>query len=209
MKVKLINYTEDPVMAMAKAASVCYRSEPSEAVVERCLKSGHLSIAEFVTFHFLIEDVSRVLSHQLVRKRMASYAQESQRYVDMGDSFNYYIPPSVIDNQYAYTEYLNFMKTANGFYRELVEKYKIPIEDARYIIPNAAYTRLHMAINFRSLMEFCNQRMCIRAQREIWHLAYKLRERVEEVEPFLANYLRPKCEIIGKCIEIKPCKNFY
>lgn len=209
MRVKLINYTEDPVMAMARAASVCYRSEPSKAVVEKCLEAGHLSIAEFVTFHFLIEDVSRVLSHQLVRKRMASYAQESQRYVDMGDNFNYYIPPSVIDNQYSYKEYTKFMKTANEFYRKLVETYHIPIEAARYVIPNAAYTRLHMAINFRSLMEFCNQRMCIKAQREIWNLAYALKDRVQEVAPFLAGYLRPKCEAIGKCTEIKSCKDFY
>ena len=81
MKVELTRFTADPILAVEEAASVCYDSEPSNEgkIMTHCIKSGHHSVTEFCEFTFHISGVSRALSHQLVRHRMASYAQRSEK----------------------------------------------------------------------------------------------------------------------------------
>ena len=92
MKVELIRITENPVEAIESAASNCYDSIPTGGkIMEHCYKSGHMSVMEFADFHFHIEGVSRVLSHQLVRSRLASFAQRSQRYCSE-DGYKYITP---------------------------------------------------------------------------------------------------------------------
>ena len=82
MKVTLTRITNDPILAIEEAASNCYDSTPdgSGKIMRHCIKSGHQSVTEFCDFTFHIEGISRALSHQLVRHRIASYAQRSQRY---------------------------------------------------------------------------------------------------------------------------------
>jgi thymidylate synthase (FAD) len=208
MKVELINYTVNPVNAMADAAAVCYDSIPNKYVVKHCLESGHLSIAEFADFHFEISEVSRALSHQLVRHRMASYAQRSQRYVEE-DNFNYVIPNSVIRKGLPeLLDYNDLMDKIQEMYYKLVE-IGIPKEDARYILPNAAYTVIHVKMNFRELMHFCNVRMCSKAQWEIRKLAEMMAKEVKEVSPFLAEYLVPKGKAQGFCNEKDSCRKCF
>ena len=80
MEVKLINYTTNPVAAIEEAATTCYDSQPTDGrIMRHCYKSGHHSVLEFADFTFRIKGVSRALTHQLVRHRMASFAQRSQR----------------------------------------------------------------------------------------------------------------------------------
>ena len=205
MKVELINYTPNPVETMAKAASECYNSTPSKAIVQHCIESGHLSITEFATFHFRISEVSQAFFHQLVRKRIASYAQRSQRYVSE-DGFDIVIPESIKNNFEALTYYKRTINEIKNTYNKLVEL-DIPNEDARFILPNATHTSLHISLNYRSLMDLCNERLCTRAQWEIREVVAEMAKLVSNIDPFLEKYLVPKCVRLGKCPENKRCKD--
>ena len=109
MKVELTRITENPILAIEEAASNCYDSEPTGdgKIMKHCIKSGHTSVTEFCDFTFHIEGISRALSHQLVRHRMASYAQRSQRYCSE-DNFEYFIPFTIKNKECAKRQYDKF-----------------------------------------------------------------------------------------------------
>lgn len=198
MKVTLTRITENPILAIEEAASNCYNSEPvgDGKIMKHCIKSGHTSVTEFCDFTFHIEGVSRALSHQLVRHRMASYAQRSQRYCSE-DGFDYVIPPSILYNDTRRTIYENIMKDLAHNY-QLLQELEAPNEDARYILPNACGTTIEVKMNLRSLMNFMNERLCTCAQWEIRGLAQKMKAAIIEQVPELEPYLVPKCEKNGK-----------
>lgn len=210
MKVTLTRITEDPIMAIEEAASNCYDSTPSSEgkILAHCVKSGHTSVTEFCNFTFHIEGVSRALLAQLTRHRHAGYAVRSQRYCNE-DGFGYVIPPSVKKNEAALNDYVDMMSVLQEWYTKL-QSYGIPNEDARFVLPNACETTLEMTINFRSLMNFMNERLCTRAQWEIRELALKMKQAVVEQVPQFEKYLVPKCEKYGKefafCPEARGCK---
>lgn len=206
MKVKLVAYTPDPIATMAKAASVCYDSTPSAKIVEHCFKSGHWSIAEFADFHFEISGVSRATTHQLVRKRIASYAQRSQRFC-IEDGLDFVIPPDIMIDTVKHRKYMEAINTAKRIYDDLLGM-KVKPEDARMILPQAIHSVIHMKLNFRSLVDFCNHRLCTRSQWEIRNLASAMQREVSILSPFLGSYLVPKCEALGYCPEIKGCGRF-
>ena len=208
MKVTLVRITEDPVMAIEEAASVCYDSEPSPngRIMNDCYESRHHSVLEFVQFHFLIEDVSRALLAQLTRHRMAGYAVRSQRYVNESNS-SAVAPPTIVDNEKAYELYADMIVKISECYDELIDM-GIPAEDARYILPNGCCTKLHMTMNLRSLINFMNERLCKRAQEEIRSLANCIKDIVLENYSQIAEFLVPKCEIRKDypfCTEKKSC----
>lgn len=198
MKVTLTRITDNPILAIEEAASNCYNSEPAGdgKIMKHCIKSGHTSVTEFCDFTFHIEGVSRALSHQLVRHRMASYAQRSQRYCSE-DGFDYVIPPSILYNDTRRTIYENIMKDLAHNYK-LLQELEAPNEDARYILPNACGTTIEVKMNLRSLMNFMNERLCTCAQWEIRGLAQKMKAAIIEQVPELEPYLVPKCEKNGK-----------
>lgn len=204
IKVSLISMTTEPEEAIAKAASNCYDSEPSQKVVNGCYKSGHLSVFEFAQFHFRIEGISRACSHQLVRHRTASFAQRSQRYVN--ESQFAYVTPNSIKKSEFYDDYVSLMGEIQELYKLATDK-GIPAEDARFMLPNACETTLDMSMDFRNLMHFCNERLCSRAQWEIRTVAELMVKCVRDVAPNLAKYLVPKCEMRYPyfCPEIKGC----
>ena len=207
MKVTLTRVTENPVSAIEEAASNCYDSEPTDGrIMKSCYKSGHHSVLEFADFTFHIEGVSRALTHQLVRHRIASYAQRSQRYCSEGN-FDYVIPNSIKSNQGAFEEYTELMYQITDMYR-ILQEMGIPNEDARYILPNACETTIEVKMNLRSLIHFMNERLCTRAQWEIRQMALLMKKAVEEQYPELVKYLVPKCEIhegIPFCTEHNTC----
>ena len=186
------------------------------------MDSGHQSVAEHVYFTFAIEGISRACSHQLVRHRLASYSQQSQRYVN-ADGFNYIIPPEIAKNKNYKAFFEDLMETLNNKYNALqtalentyvnngMEKSvaeKKANEDARYILPNACATEIECSMNFRELMQFCNLRLCNRAQWEIRELAMKMRDAVIEVMPEAKDYLVPNCEKYAPyyfCTESRSC----
>lgn len=199
MKVTLTRITEDPILAIEEAASNCYNSEATGdgKIMKHCIKSGHTSVTEFCDFTFHIEGISRALSHQLVRHRMASYAQRSQRYC-VEDDFGYVIPHSIKNNPDALKMYTNIMESLAEGYHALNSNLGIPAEDARMILPNACETQIEVKMNLRALMNFMNERLCTCAQWEIRQLANEMKKAIIEQVPELEPYLVPKCEKNGK-----------
>ena len=193
MKVELINYTSNPVNTIETAASTCYDSEVTDGrIMNHCYKSGHHSVLEFAEFTFKISGVSRALTHQLVRHRLASFAQRSQRYCKE-DWFEYVTPPKVASNENVKEKYDSIMKYISQAYNELLAD-GIEPEDARMILPNACCTEICVKMDLRELIHFCNERMCSCAQWEIRKLANEMKKQVEKVSPECAKYLVPKCE---------------
>lgn len=193
MKVELINYTKNPVEAIETAASTCYDSQITDGrIMRHCYKSGHHSVLEFADFSFRISGVSRALTHQLVRHRMASYAQRSQRYC-VEDGFEFVTPVSVSKNQEANAVYQQTVETIKKAYADLLEM-GIAAEDARMLLPNACCTEICVKMNLRELIHFCNERLCACAQWEIRAMTREMVKAVVEVAPQLKEFLVPKCE---------------
>ena len=196
MKVTLVAYTPRPLYVCAEAASVCYNSEPDLRIVKGCIRSGHQSILEHCTFTFKIEGISRACSHQLVRHRIASYSQQSQRYVTYSNLewATTGVPTETVDEL---EEYCDYALTA---YLDMIER-GVKAEDAREVLPNATPTIVYVTFNLRALMHFCNERMCTRAQKEIREVANGMAREVfaaqqisDEEKEILTTVLVPKCE---------------
>lgn len=157
-----------PEALIEHAGRVCYRSEsrgnPS-AFIRARLKDGHESIIEHAAATFEIAGISRACSHQLVRHRLASYSQESQRYVDMSAP-ELVVPDAVAalpEAQALWDDFLAQVKTTYGALRDM----GIRKEDARFVLPNAAATRIIVTMNFRELLHFFRLRITPEAQWEI------------------------------------------
>jgi thymidylate synthase (FAD) len=173
--------------------------ERSFELLKRVIDMGHTSVAEHASVTFGIEGISRACSHQLVRHRIASYSQQSQRYVTV-DNFKYIIPKTLNENQIA--SYELFMQAAKDYYDSLIHE-GVPAEDARFVLPNAAETKLVLTMNLRELMNFLSLRLCRAAQWEIRELAEKMKAAVVAEMPNLAKYFNPKCVLTGYCSEHK------
>ena len=207
MEVKLTRVTYNPIDAVEEAACNCYDSKPTGGkIMKSCYLSGHHAVLEFADFTFHISGVSRALTHQLVRHRLASYAQRSQRYCNE-DGFGYVTPFSVKQDLVKIQAYNRAMLYAEKAYRELQEL-RIPAEDARMVLPNACETVIEVKMNFRTLIHFMNERLCTRAQWEIRQMALLMKKAVEEQYSEQSKYLFPKCEIhegMPFCTEHSTC----
>lgn len=193
VNVQLISYTTNPVDTIEEAASTCYDSSPTGGkIMNHCYKSGHHSVLEFADFTFKISGVSRALTHQLVRHRLASYAQRSQRYCKE-TGFEFVVPPSIAKNPKAAVIYQKTMDTITESYAKLLEL-QIPGEDARMVLPNACFTEICVKMNLRTFMNFCNERLCSCAQWEIRQMTIQMVKEVLKVAPELKEFLVPKCE---------------
>ena len=212
MELILLRHTPDPDKLVALAARRCYSSKTASDIDERLSESevdrllgflrqrNHLSPFEHADFTFSVGSISRALSHQLVRHRMASYSQESQRYVNyMKSDLPYIVPPKIKDNSEALKIFSEASKLTLKAYRDLVDC-GIPKEDARYIFPNAVETKLVFTMNARSLFNFFEQRCCLKAQWEIRILAEAMLKEVRKVAPRIfenagapCRYFSPYC----------------
>lgn len=230
MKVVLLNHTPDPERSIALAARLCYSPKSpadlsntmTDQEVDRVLNTiigqGHGSALEHASFTFGIEGVSRACTHQLVRHRLASYNQQSQRYVDETKCFAYVMPQSITDSDYEYINpfadedgyfrdisleqaYVNFMNDVYDFYQEMIYA-GIPKEDARYILPNAVCSNIVVTMNVRELLHFFNLRTCNRAQWEIREVAERMLKLCKDVSPKLFENAGPAC-MTGSCPEGK------
>jgi len=236
IKVTLLEHTPDPQRVVAAAAKLCYShsgvcdiyegltDEKVSGFLDMLSDIGHESPIEHVTFTFGIEGVSRSLTHQLVRHRIASYSQKSQRYVTEGN-FEYIIPPEIEGDEKALAIFKKAMEDDQKTYDELTailkEKHqkvfmaegkeekeakrlaeKKAIEDARYVLPNACETKIVATFNARSLMNFFKHRLCERAQWEIRDMATQMYMEVNKIAPQLFKKAGPPCAF-GKCPEGK------
>jgi len=181
MKVQLIALTQylggdgTPEALIEHAGRVCYRSESRgnpAAFLRARLREGHESIIEHASATFEISGISRACSHQLVRHRLASYSQESQRYVDMSDP-DLVVPDAVKASPEAYEVWSSFVDQVKDVYSDL-RGLGIRKEDARFVLPNAAETRIVMTMNFRELRHFFRLRLAPEAQWEIRRVALEV-----------------------------------
>lgn len=234
LSVTLIQHTPEPEKLVAAAAKLCYSKAGAGEIMEdltdenverflgRLMDMGHASPIEHASFTFAIEGVSRALTHQLVRHRMASFSQKSQRYVNEGQ-FNYVIPPEIKALPGGEAVFVEGMKNAQKTYdllaEILIEKHtkalvalgmtekqavvaaeKQGIEDARFVLPNACETKIVVTMNTRELLHFYNQRCCNRAQWEIRELATEMLRACKKVAPILFKNGGPRC-VEGPCPE--------
>lgn len=212
MLVQLLSHTRDPEEVAAAAARLCYSASSIGTLVEKSrhdreglltkiLDLGHLSVLEHASFTFGVEGISRACSHQLVRHRIASYSQQSQRYVSHKERFAAVIPPSVAERPELRERFEAFLEEAHKAYRELLDA-GIPAEDARFVLPNAAETKIVVTMNARELHHFFSLRCCRRAQWEIRAMAVEMLRLAKQAAPLLFAQAGPEC-VGGGCPEGK------
>ncbi|MFH1027101.1 MAG: FAD-dependent thymidylate synthase [Pseudomonadota bacterium] len=213
--VTLIEHTPNPERTVALAARLCY--SPSsindlrekladsdiESFLEKIMSLGHHSVLEHASFTFGIEGISRVTTHQLVRHRIASFSQQSQRYVSHKEEFTSIMPDTIAENPEARQIFAFMSETVHKAYAQLVEM-GIPAEDARYILPNAAETKIIMTMNARELLHFFALRCCQRAQWEIRQMSVEMLRLVKQVAPVIFREAGPGC-VVGPCPEGRFC----
>ena len=234
MNVTLIAHTPDPEKVVASAAKLCYSSsdvqtlmdnltpEKVDSFVQMLASYGHESPVEHVSFTFGIEGVSRSCTHQLVRHRIASYSQKSQRYVSE-KGFEYITPPAIAEDPEALSRFEETMAAVSDAYNDLADLLeakhtaalteagktpeeaakiarKAAIEDARFVLPNACETKIIVTMNARTLLNFFHHRCCNRAQWEIRAVAQEMLRLCREVAPTLFSHAGPSC-LNGPCPE--------
>lgn len=220
MRVKLISYTPNMLDVIYTGARTCYNTgspidmwfdvctiptDKKLRLVEFCIKNMHHSVLEHGYFTFSIEGISRATSLQLVRHRLCSFSQQSQRYCEFSkDNLKYVIPKTIQDNSIALELFEKTMNNLSEVYTELLNL-DIPAEDARTVLPNASETNLNMTCNLREIIHICNERLCNSAQQEIRELVSLMRDEILNIEPWLEPYLQPKCILINKCTEGRKC----
>lgn len=223
MKVKLLSYTNQPQKVIYAAARQCYSKhsayqiytdenkisgEKLKEFLNHLIARGHVSPFEHVSFTFAVEGVSRACTHQLVRHRVASYSQQSQRYVSM-DEFEFIIPQAIAKNQKAKKRFIEAMDYIKKTYKEmkkvLEEDKKLNREqinqDVRFILPNAAETKIVVTMNVRELLHFFAERLCLRAQWEIRALAVEMMALSKKVLPEIFSSAGAKCKALKYCPE--------
>lgn len=209
MIVKLLAYTQNADAICAAAGNSCYSERPSYEIVEdinsekvltRIVGIGHHSVIEHAAFTFSVEGVSRALTHQLVRHRVASYSQQSQRYVSMKEP-SFITPHTVQDDPDAMKVFEDTMAEIWAAYGKL-ESMGIPAEDARYLLPNGCTTNITITMNARELLHFFSLRCCNRAQWEIREMADRMLELCRDVSPVIFRDAGPPC-VRGPCPEGK------
>lgn len=218
--VKLLTYTQQPVRTVAAAARLCYSpATPDELFEETSYKAapllaylltaGHLSPFEHASFTFAIDGISRVATHQLVRHRVASYSQQSQRYVQakQGGNVGCICPDTVAHSGAAKKLFEEHVSLSMAVYNELLSM-GIPSEDARFILPHGWSTSIVVTMNARELRHFFAVRLCKRAQWEIRALAGEMLRLCHEAAQELFVNAGPPC-IGGACRELRPCGEPY
>ncbi len=224
LQVKLISHTENPLALIYSAFRQCYFSgyagdlvadiesakiteEVQRNLISSVLASGHDSPVEHVSFSFAVEGISRACSHQLVRHRLASYSQQSQRYCAESENFDFIMPPEIAKDEELKEKYLLAMKQAGQAYVVLKDLLITKVgeskakEDARFVLPNAAETKIVLTMNCRTLLHFFSLRSCKRAQWEIRAMSDEMLAICKSVIPVLFEKAGAKCELLGYCPE--------
>lgn len=193
MNIELIANTPDPELVIANCATTCYDSKPkdieaSRKMIRALAKAGHEAMIEHAHATFRLSGVSRVLTHELVRHRLFSFAQRSQRYVKENEP-SFVIPDVLIDDnsanptiQKAKNQFMKAMDDAWHAYKTLLECGLKP-EDARFVLPNACTTEIIVSGNFREFRNFLKLRLGPRAQWEIRKAANLILDKLYEIAP--------------------------
>jgi len=221
LKVSLIACPDNPLAVIYAAYRQCYSAqsaadicaqaeeEPDSAgrFVQRMVSTGHESPLEHASFTFVIEGISRAATHQLVRHRIASFSQQSQRYVNE-ETFEYIVPPAIARDSALLAEFTEAMEAARVSYARITAllnergiEGSSANEDARYVLPQAVETKIVVTMNCRELLHFFALRCCARAQWEIRAAARKMLELCRERLPSVFASAGARCEALGYCPE--------
>ncbi len=187
MNVELLSITENAEQHIEFCGRMAYQSQnritenSAEKFIESLIKRGHTSVLEHGVASFRISNISRSCSHQLVRHRIASYTQKSQRYCGEKE-FEYIIPESIKNDGRILEIFLNTMETVNDVYNTL-QKLGIKKEDARFVLPEACATELVITTNFREFRHIIQLRTDKAAQWEIRKVCQEILKILKEKAP--------------------------
>lgn len=225
----------------AKAAKFCTspdeisaiiaNDENDEKILRNVLGYGHMSVTEFDTWIFGIENVSRTLTHQLVRKRIASYAQESMRYTSQGGTYKIIVPKSLegktaeisIPAALLPSSVVQVLNRPNGDdlksiqvelsledlasishdWYEGMQAQGVPNEDARFGLLEASKTKIMVCMNTHAFLDWLGERACNCAQWEIQNVAKQMLKQAKEADPISMENAGPKCHRTQFCTEAK------
>ena len=177
-KVELLSITPHAEKLIETAGRTSYLSfdkqgeDTEKRFIKMLIKSGHLSVLEHTYATFRISGASRSFTHQLVRHRLCSFIQQSQRYVDE-THFNYIEPDSIENNPEAHSIFVDFMDRAKEVYSKL-QKLKIKKEDSRYVLPNAVESQIVVTANLREWRHIIYLRGKLQSQWEIRRVAIEI-----------------------------------
>lgn len=190
--VELISITPNAEDVIERACRTCYLSfhrynPPSSTVelIKKVIQKGHHSVLEHALATFRIKGGSRVFTHELVRHRLMSPSQESQRYVEYGKTkpFEFVTPPNIRKTKFE-SRFKELSNQAFEFYQEMV-KAEIPKEDARYILPNATTSEIVISANFRELRHIFEVRCMERAHWEIREICLQMLRIMKKQAPIV------------------------
>lgn len=175
---KQLGITDHDLM-IEYAARLCYHSTDKlgkvPGFVMARIREGHEDVIEHCSASFLVEGISRTATHQLVRHRLASFSQESQRYVDQRklDDDLVVVPDSIANNKEAFSQFDELMDFSHEVYNNL-RALGIPKEDARFALLEGTKSCLVVSMNFRSWRHFLWLRLDRAAQWEIKNMAHEI-----------------------------------
>lgn len=175
--------------------------DEAREIIRRVLEYGHESVIEHACFTFFVEGISRSLTHQLVRHRIASYTQQSMRYVDLTKSQAYFVRPESISKNEELAGLFDDVVTKCKNTYDILRKKGIRPEDARFVLPIATQTKIAITMNARELRHFYAMRCCLRAQWEIRQLANRMLKICKTKAPSLFENAGPSCVKLGYCPE--------
>lgn len=178
----------------------------SDKIVEEFLKSGLGGPLEMINFVFAFEGVTRAFTHQMVRTRLASYMQQSQRFTEFKDGLPVHKPSNIAN----WEQKAEDGSTAEEIWDACVKNIEwscsalqiigVPTQDLRGLYPTNVTTNIVQAIDFNALRHMLSHRLCTQAQQEEWGVVAKeIKRIVTEYDPILGNALKPACAITGKC----------
>lgn len=215
MKVSLISHTPDALTLLLKTKNTRLSFDSDPSTWDAVKRQEHLdymrdtikSSWEFVDYVFQIEGVTRVFTHQLVRTRTGSYAQQAMRVVDARD-FVIQMPPSVEHAHAPFSEAMAYLhpsemwaeasEEVRATYAALIDR-GIPAQDARGILPNNVETSIMCKFNLRTLSDMAKLRLCTRTQGEYQDVFREMRRLISEVHPWAAEFLEVHCVATGTC----------
>ena len=183
MRIELLSVTPFPEKIIEEAGRTCYMSKVGNpSIIKSWIKSGHCSVIEHASASFRISEVSRSLTHQLVRHRIGfSYSQKSQRYCKE-DQFEYVIPEEIRKNKQALNNFHNAMIDAQTSYNLLILN-GIKAESARSVLPNACCTEIVVTANFRAWRQMLELRCDKHAQKEIRDMSKEIGKQLLVIAP--------------------------
>jgi len=210
MTIRIIRATPDPLSLMGECASLCWNSTPSIQIGIDCIESGHGRTLEYPDVIVEIDGYSARMIRELYTKIIGvTRLQASTRYINYKE-FDYYIPESIKNNDYAYEEYIQFMNNVQNTYQYLLEQ-NIPKEDIANILPLAIHSKVILKINARAIVDMALVRLCTRALKEYREFMVELLDVVGSVNSEwnkIMSYAKPKCEVYGFCGEKNSCGRY-